>query len=94
MKLTIEGVIRALGATPVPDIADWGKWWSTRLSLLAAALASGSVVYTSLPAELKAALPDWVGTALGGAAVIVAILIPLFRGIEQPGLKDSGKGTP
>lgn len=86
MSTFTEKVIRAMGATPVPDIDDWKKWWSTKLSLLAAALAAASTAYAAMPDGWVSALPGWVGTVLGGATVVVAVLIPLVRGIAQPAL--------
>ncbi len=90
MKLSIEGVIRAFGGVPVADINNWRKWWSTRLSMLSASLAAAATAYNALPDGWRTSMPDWIGTGLGGAAVVVAALIPLARGISQPGLMDGG----
>ncbi len=87
MSTVAERVNRAFGAVPVADINNWRKWWSTRLSMLAAALAAAATAYNALPDGWRNALPDWVGTVLGGAAVVVAALIPLARGVSQPALE-------
>lgn len=86
MKLTIESVVRAFGMQPVADVADWGKWWSTRLSFVAAALASAALAYNEMPQAWRDSLPEWVGPVLGGATVAVAALISLVRAAAQPAL--------
>ncbi len=87
MKLTIEGVIRALGMKPVSDVGDWGKWWSTKLSLAASVLAAAALAYNEMPQAWRDSLPEWVGPVLGGATVVVAALIPIARAAVQPTLE-------
>lgn len=90
MKQTVaEKVIRAAGAKPVADIRNWRKWWTTRLSLLAAALGGGALAYSALPVRWQDDLPSWLGVALGGTAVGIGFLLPLVRGVEQSSLKDN-----
>ncbi len=95
MKSSVaEKVIRAVGAKPVADIHNWRKWWTTKLSLLAAALGGGALAFSALPAKWQDDFPSNLGVILGGTAVAIGILIPLVRGTEQPKLRDCDDGRP
>ena len=85
-------LLTLLGLTPVADVADWTRWWSTRLAALSGACGAAAFAYGQLPPQWQAQLPDWLGGALGVASIASAFLIPMFRSAEQKALTQ--KETP
>ena len=59
------------------------KKWSTWLSIIAASLFSGCMVYNQLPAAFIEAMPHWFQSAMGIAAVVSAVLVPFATSVQQ-----------
>lgn len=72
----------------VPDVKDWSKWWSLRLSALAAAFGAVVVAYATLPIDWLPAIPVWLKTACAVGAMVSAGAASFARVIDQPSLRE------
>lgn len=71
----------------VPDVKDWSKWWSVRLSALAAAFGAVVVAYATLPADWLPAIPVWLKTTCAIGSMVSAGAAGFARVIDQPSLR-------
>jgi hypothetical protein len=62
---------------------DWYKWYSTWLAAASAGLQAAVVGYVALPAEAKALLPGDLAGYMQVSAVILAVLVPVGRVLQQ-----------
>lgn len=59
------------------------KKWSTWLSIVAASMFAGCMAYEQLPMSFRDAMPDWFQAAMGIAAVVSAMAVPVATSIQQ-----------
>lgn len=75
---------KILGVLPATaDAHLWRRKASTWLALVSASASAGLGAYAIMPARVQALMPDWALGALGGIAIIAALLIPLATSWQQ-----------
>jgi phage-related protein len=80
----------------VPDVKDWSKWWSIRLSIVGGSLLTFLELFPNAVATVIQTLPDSVTTQVGDEvlriiAIICIVASPIARVIKQ--FPDSGNST-
>lgn len=75
----------------VPDIQNWPRWWSVRLSILSGAFSAVIAAYMTLPPDWLPALPTAFKQAMAIGALASAFAAAIARGIAQPKLDEPPK---
>lgn len=83
MTIQKETVLGIFPATKDAHLR-WRKW-STWLAMASASASAGLAAFAILPGRVQGLVPDWALAALGGIAIVSAILIPLATSIQQKG---------
>jgi hypothetical protein len=69
--------------TPTKDAHLRWRKWSTWLALASASASAGLGAFAILPERVQALMPDAALGALGGIAIVSALLIPLATSVQQ-----------
>lgn len=83
----MEKLLALFGATAVPNVAQWKKWWSTKLSALQFTLGTLIAVLMQLPPHVQAQLPPNTILWLGSIIAIIGVIAPPLRAAEQKKLQ-------
>jgi hypothetical protein len=79
---------KILGVLPATaDAHLWKRKVSTWLAVASASASAGLGAYAIMPARVQAMMPDWALGALGGIAIVAALLIPLATSVQQRATK-------
>ncbi|MBB5862605.1 MULTISPECIES: hypothetical protein [Xanthomonas] len=87
-----EKAVRALGLEPVPDIANFKRWWSVKLDAAALAVGAVALSYGELPDEWRSALPPNMVAWIAGAGLAIKAAALIARGARQPKLEPCDDG--
>lgn len=74
---------KILGLPATADAHLWKRKASTWLAVASASASAGLGAYAIMPARVQALMPDWALGALGGIAILAALLIPLATSVQQ-----------
>lgn len=85
----MEKLLLFFGITPKWNAFAWKSYWTTKLSAIQFALGSAAVAFGAMPPEWKTGLPSWLGVALGGATIVIALLTPPAAAAQQPKLVNA-----
>jgi Ca2+/Na+ antiporter len=74
--------------TLVPDVKDWFKWWSVRLSIIGGAILTLLEAFPNAVATVISVLPEQITNQVGDEilrviAIVCIVASPIARVIKQ-----------